>query len=99
MIIVPFRVSRDEFILFVVLEDENLKRIIEYDPAQVKLDKFPRQWDGLRLKNVLIGYGSPREVADLKLCNDPEAMQRSLNHLSRGFEFKPEAGSSRASHA
>jgi hypothetical protein len=99
MLLVPFRVSDTQYSIFVVLSEENIRRIKTYDPAEVSIPKLPAEWQALRLREVLIGWATPREIADLQACNDTEAVAAQLKKLTRGFAFRPQLGDANGPYA
>jgi hypothetical protein len=92
MVLVPFQVEPGQYSVFVILQDDNLERIKTYDPAEITLNKMPDPWISMKLKDILIGYASESETADLLACNDEESRQSFLRRLSRGWKFRSERG-------
>ncbi len=92
MMCVPFAIDDKHYSVFVVLEDENLERMRAYDPAELVLSKVEGNFPGKRLKDIVIGYATAADVAEvLRLANDGKPRE-ALKYLSRGWAFKPEAG-------
>lgn len=94
MQIIPFMVDEGHFNIFVVLEDENLRRMKAYDPAQFALDKLPGEWRSRKLNVVIIGYATPADLAHVKHLADAGVPDAVLVFLSRGFAFRPDLGDS-----
>ena len=92
MLVVPFQVSPTDFSVFVVLREENVQRIMKYDPAEFRMRSLPPEWQGMRLKDVVIGFATEAEVEDLLKAKSREAMAEKLQKLSRGWKFKPDRG-------
>jgi len=92
MMVIPFQTSAVSYNIFVVLQDGNLSRIRQYDPAQIEPRKMGRNWDKLKLDVVLIGYATEQEIKEIGACNDSKAVQSMLKKLSRGFAFRPDMG-------
>jgi hypothetical protein len=94
MFIIPFQVSQTEYTLFIALDQENIDRIKNYDPAEVVKTNLGQPWSGLALKDVIIGFATEEEknkVMELWKAGQP---QKALRLLSRGFKFRPDRGDS-----
>jgi hypothetical protein len=92
MIILPFAVGPGMCSIFVLLGDENIERIKEYDPAEVTLNKLPEPWVHMKVKDVVIGYATDAESLELVSCRDSESRQEALKRLMRGWKFRPDKG-------
>ena len=92
MIAIPFMVSEESYNVFLVLEEANVARIRAYDPAQFDMSKLPEEWRARKLGLVLIGYATNEELAQLHLMIAREGLGAALQFLSRGFQYRPEAG-------
>lgn len=96
MQIIPFQTGPASYNIFVVLEDDNLARLREYDPAQLGLEKLPAKWNALRLGTVIIGYATQHDIAQVHFLLHEGEVKRALELLSRGFVFDPTRGDSDA---
>jgi hypothetical protein len=99
MFIIPYRVDQDHYSLFIVLQRENIARITEYDPATVEPSKMGSEWSRLKLMDIFIGYATDEDVALIRNQLRHETgltrtatVQQVLNHLSRGFRYRPDPG-------
>jgi hypothetical protein len=92
MHVIPFRVSNSQYSIVVVLQDENLSRIKEYDPAEVTLDKMGSPWNQLRLKDVIITYATDAEMMKVMRLMASGDVRKGLQLIARGFKFKPAEG-------
>lgn len=92
MQIIPFQTGPASYNIFVVLEDANLARLREYDPAQLGIDKLPAKWASLRLDTVIIGYGDAKDCAQAAFLLHGGEVVKALKFLSRGFVFDPSRG-------
>lgn len=90
MLLIPFSDKPGTYKLFVVLENDNIERMKEADPAQIT---FPLQgFEDKRLKMMLLVHVSEEEKQHvLRLMQDGKPGE-ILQYLSRGFVFRPEAG-------
>ena len=92
MIAIPFLVDESSYNVFLVLEEANVERIRAYDPAQFDFSKLPQEWQAKRVNLVLIGYATNEELATLHGVISREGLGAALQLLSRGFQYRPEAG-------
>lgn len=92
MILIPFQINEQEFNIFCALQQENIERIREYDPAQIEPYKLGAGWDKLKLNIVFIGYANNRDIQRIQAWIAVGQLDEALKHLSHGFQFKPEAG-------
>jgi hypothetical protein len=93
MLIMPVQVTPGEYSIFVILEDDNIARIKEHDPAEVNIHKLGSQWSKLRLRDVVIGYLAPgADTREFHRLIGERKMKEALKHLSHGFRYRPEAG-------
>ena len=96
MFAIPHQTAKDkirgEYKLAIILEEENLDRMKHYDPGDLTLSKLTPAFASLKLTQIILLYVSPPETdAILNMAmagKGPEA----LALLSRGWEWKPEAG-------
>ena len=70
MMLLPVQLhGDDEFTLFVLLEDENIDRIKEHDPAEVTVQKLGGKWADLKVRDICITYLAPGEAQKfMDLC-------------------------------
>jgi hypothetical protein len=93
MLTMPVQVSQGEYALFVVLEDDNIVRMKEYDPAEVDLHKLGPPWNKLRLRTVIVGYLAPGEdTKEFHRLIGEGRPKAAIRYLNRGFRFRPERG-------
>ena len=59
MITIPLRLNQLSYILLVIIEDENLQRLKQYDPGEVVLSKLGTPWTHLALESVQLAYATP----------------------------------------
>jgi len=88
--VIPFQLNAREYSIFVVLQEEGLKRIRAYDPAQVNVQALGPAFTHLRLKDIHVGYATDSEIREVLRLAELGRVQDGLKWLSRGFEFKPE---------
>jgi hypothetical protein len=80
-----------EFNLIVVLEDENIARLKEYDPAEIKWADL-REYSGLKPRTIQIAYGTPEDIKRIIELVRQDKPIEAAQLISRGWKFRPEAG-------
>ena len=96
MISVPIQYDSCCYDVWVFLEQENLDRIKEYDPAEWDLDKMPGNWRHLRLRKVVLAFASGQEIQRLMQSASRTEVIKLCKELSRGWKYKPQEGDSDA---
>lgn len=92
MILIPFVVGNGEYNMFIILEDENLRRMADNDPAQVNLWKMPAEFAGLKLRTVILASSNIMDrTKAIGMIQNGQPIE-ALKYLSRGFKFKPDEG-------
>lgn len=91
MITIPLQINRTEYDLFIVLEEENLTRLKEYDPAEILTSRLG-SFANLKVRGFYIYYASPEEVLQVASCQNLGEVAACLKNLSRGWKFRPEQG-------
>jgi hypothetical protein len=94
MLCVPVAISESEFVVFLVIEDENIERLKEHDPSHLELDKLGLPWSGMKLHHLTFLYATPEEAKAVASTKSKEQMRDLLRNLSRGFRYRPELGDS-----
>ena len=93
MIAIPIQVNGQEYDVWIVLNDESIDRIKQYDPAEYVLDKAT-DYRGLKLRGMVITYGNEADINQVWTLAKAGKMPDALRHLSRGSKFKPKSGDS-----
>jgi len=92
MITIPLQLSTTEYDLFIVLEDDNIDRIVkDRDPAEIRssaMGSFARK----KIRNINIVYATPEEAKLLPTCRTVGEVAKFLMNLGRGWSFRPEMG-------
>lgn len=92
MLMIPLKTSATSFDLFVILEDENIERLKEHDPAEILPGNCGPAFNGLGLRSVQICYLSPGEVEEaVDLLRDGQ-INEVIKRLLKGWRFRPEHG-------
>jgi hypothetical protein len=96
MMTIPLQVDRSSFHLFIVLEEENIDRLKEHDPAEVMFEKLGEPWVFLHCSRVNILFASAEEAMRLGHTKSKEDLLKQLKELSRGWAYRPDKGDSDA---
>ena len=91
MLSLPVKVSDTEMDLFVILEDDNIERIKQHDPAEIvrrNLGPMSR----FTIRNVVIAYAGKEDLATVMPMFENGNPNEAMRHLSRGFRFRPDSG-------
>jgi hypothetical protein len=88
MKLLPIAQMDGSYVLVVVMEEENLKRIAERDPAEIKLDEMPGPWCGMRCTKVLIAFATQVEVEGMV----GKTLKELWGELTRGWKHRPDLG-------
>ena len=97
LMVIPFQVSKEEYVIMIVLQDGNIKRIKSYDPVDAPLKHLADMGRGLfehlKLKSIAIAYCTPEEAQKIQdMCAQGRVIKEVLDLLARGWEFHPEQG-------
>jgi hypothetical protein len=92
MMCVPLQTGPDKFVLVVVLFDESIKRMKEYDPGEILISRLGLPWARWHLQTIHLHYATAEEGNKLSSIKDMAELKAFLNHLARGWKFRPEAG-------
>lgn len=92
MLTIPTQINDKEFSLLIILQDENVERIKQYDPAEIVLTKLGGKFRGLTLKDIVIMYATEGEIKQVTEMFRQGNAADALKLLSRGFAFRPDLG-------
>jgi hypothetical protein len=95
MYVIPFQFNNTEYSVLVILQDENLERMKQYDPAEVSIAKVLEQRPALqklRLRHIHIGYGTESDMQECSRMISEGNLHGALALLSRGFRYRPQDG-------
>jgi len=85
MMVMPFQVNPLEYMLLVLLKDDNVDRIRQYNPAEINLEALDSLFHSLKLKEIHVSYADEVDetvLHDLARAQDIGAI---LKHFSRGL--------------
>lgn len=89
MLMIPV-LNKGRVDLLIVLEDDNIERIKQYDPAEVKWSQIP--WPDVRPRTIGIGYATAEEIKKIHKLAEEGKPQEAIKLVTRGFKFRPERG-------
>ena len=92
MMLIPYAVNESQFDVFIVLEPDNVDRIVNQDPGELDLRKLGTNWAGITLRKIFIGYADAATRSQIERRFQEGDLQGALAWLSRGWQFRPEAG-------
>lgn len=99
MICIPIQVGSDRYDILIVLEKENIDRIMEYDPAEVVISKLGSPWKDWKVRTVSVLFATKPEIGELqssmqssRVLADPTIFPAVIEKLYRGWKYRPEAG-------
>ena len=90
MLMIPLNCSNGDFDLIVVLEDENIARMKQHDPAEILWKQFP--FSTLRPKTIQIAYATPDEARKISELAQSGNIAEVVKLVASGWKFRPEAG-------
>jgi hypothetical protein len=93
MMIAPMQINAEEYILIVALQDENLERIKQKDPAQLQIHRLAEPFNKLKLREVHLTYITEKElkIAQNMILNG-EDVRGFLRKLCSGWKYRPDNG-------
>ena len=91
MMVLPLRVSDTEMDIAIVLEDENIERIKDADPAEVVRHQMG-PYSGITIRNIVITYASPEDLKKIQPLVSKGDIAAILRYLSRNFKYRPDRG-------
>jgi hypothetical protein len=78
--------------LLIVLGDDNMERVKQYDPAQIEWHKLPQYFSRRLLNIVAVGYATASEMEQIKGLASQGRQAEAFALVTRGFKYRPEAG-------
>ena len=80
--------------LLIVLAEENIERIREYDAAEVIWPQLPREYSMRMPHTIGVGFCTAQEQEEIKRMSarDPDWREKAFKLVTRGFKFRPDKG-------
>lgn len=98
MISIPMQVNDLLYDLFVILEDENIERIKNYDPAEIVTQNMPKPWRSMSIRNVILMRATSEEMIHITSLHNFDDVKAAIKNLSRGWKYKPKSGDNDGSY-
>ena len=92
MLSIPVRLNETEYVLFIALQDANIERIKQYDPAEVVLEKLGGDWAKLALKQIHITYATEEDERTITELFREGNVRDAVRFMRRGFKYQPTMG-------
>lgn len=80
--------------LLIVLAEENIERIHQYDPVEITWSQMPSEVSMRRPGAIGITYASAEEQKQIEQdsVSDPKWKETWFERLTRGWKFQPDKG-------
>lgn len=94
MMLLP-RVRRNGTVdLLIVLDEESITRIREYDNAEVLWNQLPPDYSMRKPNCIGVGFATAAEIKQIEesSVSDPDWKEKAYSLVTRGFKFQPEKG-------
>lgn len=80
--------------LLIALAEENIERIRKYDAAEVNWTVLPPEYSTRTPQTIGVTFCTQAEQDEIEHLSksDPNWKEKAFKMLTRGFEYKPEAG-------
>ena len=92
MLSIPVRLNETEYVLFIALQDANIERIKQYDPAEVVPEKLGGDWAKLTLKQIHITYATEEDERTITELFRKGIVPDAVRFMRRGFKYQPTMG-------
>lgn len=80
--------------MLVVMGEENIERIKQYDPVEIMWGTLPPEYSMRMPATIAVTFATAEEMKQVEQMSvsDPAWKERAFAMLTRGFQFRPEAG-------
>ena len=92
MLSIPVRLNETEYVLFIALQDANIERIKQHDPAEVVPEKLGGDWATLTLKQIQITYATESDERTITDLVREGNVRDAIRFMRRGFKYQPTMG-------
>jgi hypothetical protein len=89
---IPVIVSEDYYDLFIILEEENIRRMKTYDPAELLTTNLPVEFITRKVNNIVLMYATADDLKRVTAACAMNDVSGALRILSRGFQWRPDRG-------
>jgi selenocysteine lyase/cysteine desulfurase len=78
--------------LVIVLGDDNIERIKQYDQAEVQWRELPWKYSSRQPHTIAVAYATPQEMQIIEQLAREGKQQQAMELVTRGFQFRPDRG-------
>jgi len=78
--------------VLVVMGEENMRRIREYDPAEISWHEFPPEYRNRMPGTIAITFATAEEMERIEKLAMEGRKGEAFELVTRGFRFRPEEG-------
>jgi hypothetical protein len=80
--------------LVIVLDEQGIERIKQYDPAEIPWSELPPDISLRGPATIAVAFCTAAEQKEIERMSlsDPDWKTKAIEMVSRGFKFRPEAG-------
>ena len=92
MLSIPVQLNETEYVLIIALQDANIERIKQHDPAEVVPEKLGGNWAKLTLKQIHITYATEEDERTITALFREGNVRDAVRFMRRGFKYQPTMG-------
>jgi len=93
MMLAPLQINAEEYIIICALQDENLERIKQKDPAQLQIYRLGEPFSKLNLREVHLTHITDKEMEVIQtMISNGEDVRGFLKKLCSGWKYRPDKG-------
>jgi len=92
MLVIPKQINPREYVLVIVLGQDNIERMMANDPAQLGLYQLPPPWPDLRCRDLFIAYETDENMARIETLCRQQNEREAWEYLMRGWQNRPDKG-------
>jgi hypothetical protein len=92
MYLIPRQVNATEYVVLVVLQQENVDRIREQNPVELGLRDLPTPWSGMKCRDVVITFAAQDDFTRVKALCEEGKPGEAFRLVTRGRKNRPEGG-------
>jgi hypothetical protein len=78
--------------LVIVLGDDNIQRIKQYDQAEIIWQELPWKYSSRRPHTIAVAYATADEMQAIDGLAREGKQQEAIDLVTRGFQFRPDQG-------
>jgi hypothetical protein len=78
--------------LLIVMSEENIERIKQYDQAEVHWGQLPPEYSMRKPRTIGVGYATEAEMVQIEKLVMKGKKDEAFALVTRGFKYRPEKG-------